>query len=90
MKAMKCVLLIAGLWTALVAGCATQAGPASDDSASRETETSSVSSEISSCDGKTTCYSLCARRFPCTTQTPANCQKLADCLDVCDESFPGC
>lgn len=88
MKVMKCVLLIGSLWTALVAGCATQVSPASDDSASQET---SVSSELSSgCGGLPTCYSLCQRRFPCTAQTPANCQKLSDCLDVCDASFPGC
>jgi hypothetical protein len=45
--------------------------------------------ELGFCDAHANCYAFCRRLYPCNSN-PSSCTKLADCLDGCDDSYPGC
>lgn len=99
MKFTKLFMLVAGLCMTLAGGCATNAPPLDEPIASTAESVSSLASDpaasgsegaaLENCTGWTLCYRVCGRRFPCDWTNPTVCDRLADCLDDCDASFPG-
>jgi hypothetical protein len=75
-------MLIAALCLLLGFGCITASGP--DPQPSND----EVEQSVTDCAGWEGCYKFCRLRFKCTT--PDGCDRLGNCLDGCDASFPTC
>jgi len=80
----KCLFVIASLFAMLGAACVAQDEPSAEVQTEQASKTGDEASF--SCPAKDACYAFCQARFHC----PLQCDKLADCFDMCDASYPSC
>ena len=86
----RCLFVMAALCAALGASCVAQvADPAGEAQTEQASKVDDGANLGSTCTAWNNCYNLCRLRFRCDVN-PAQCDRLADCLDSCDAQFPQC